>query len=48
MNLDTNEGILQEVREIAEFEGRDLRQWLYREILLNALKPRGTNSTSWT
>jgi hypothetical protein len=26
MNLDTNEGILQEVREIAEFEGRDLRQ----------------------
>jgi len=40
MNLDTNEGILQEVREIAEFEGRDLRQWLYREILLNALKTK--------
>jgi uncharacterized protein (TIGR00730 family) len=40
MNLDTNEDILQEVREIAEFEGRDLRQFLYREILLNALKTK--------
>jgi uncharacterized protein (TIGR00730 family) len=40
MDLDTNEGILQEVREIAEFEGRDLRQFLYREILLNALKTK--------
>ena len=40
MNLDTAEDILQEVREISEFEGRDLRQWLYREILLNALKTK--------
>ena len=40
MKLDTNEDILQEVREIAEFKGRDLRQWLYREILLNALKTK--------
>ena len=38
MKLDTIEGILEEVKEISEFEGRDLRQWLYREILLNALK----------
>ena len=38
MKLDTVEDILEEVREITEFEGRDLRQWLYREILLNALK----------
>ena len=38
MKLDTIEDILQEVKEISEFEGRDLRQWLYREILLNALK----------
>ena len=40
MKLDTIEDILQEVREISEFEGRDLRQWLYREILLNALKTK--------
>lgn len=40
MKLDTNEDILQEVREITEFEGRDLRKWLYREILLNALKTK--------
>ena len=40
MNLDTNEGILQEVREIAELEGRDLRQFMYREIFLNALKTK--------
>ncbi|PKB71542.1 MAG: hypothetical protein BZY87_05005 [SAR202 cluster bacterium Io17-Chloro-G6] len=38
MNLDTTEDILKEVEQISEFEGRDLRQWLYREILLNALK----------
>jgi len=38
MKLDTIEDILEEVKEISEFEGRDLRQWLYREILLNALK----------
>ena len=38
MKLDTIEDILQEVKEISESEGRDLRQWLYREILLNALK----------
>ncbi len=40
MDLDTNEGILKETKEIAEFEGRDLRKWLYREILLNALKTK--------
>ena len=40
MNLDTNEDIVQEAREIAEFKGRDLRKWLYREILLNALKTK--------
>ena len=38
MNLDTTEDILEEVKEISEFEGRGLRQLLYREILLNALK----------
>jgi len=38
MKLDTVEDILQEVREITDFEGRDLRQWLYRGILINALK----------
>lgn len=40
MDLDTNEDILREAKEIAEFEGRDLRKWLYREILLNALKTK--------
>ena len=40
MKLDTNEDILQEARDITEFEGRDLRKWLYREILLNALKTK--------
>jgi len=40
MKLDTNEDILQEVRDITEFKGRDLRKWLYREILLNALKTK--------
>ena len=40
MKLDTIEDILEEVREISGFEGRDLRQWLYREILLNALKSK--------
>ena len=40
MKLDTLEDILGEVKEISEFEGRDLRQWLYREILLNALKTK--------
>ena len=38
MKLDTIEGILEETKEISEFEGKDLRQRLYREILLNALK----------
>ena len=38
MKLDTLEEILQEVKEVAEYDGRDLRPWLYREILLNALK----------
>ena len=38
MKLDTTSQILDEAKEIAEFEGRDLRQWLYKEILLNALK----------
>ncbi len=38
MKLDTTEDILQEAKEIAEFEGRNLRPRLYREILLNALK----------
>jgi len=38
MKLDTIEGILAEVKEISEIEGRDLLQWLYREILLNTLK----------
>lgn len=38
MKLDTVEDILNEAKEISEFEGRDLRQWLYRDILLNALK----------
>lgn len=40
MKLDTNEEILQEAKAITEFKGRDLRQWLYREILLNALKTK--------
>ena len=38
IKLDTIEDILQQVNDIADLEGRDLRQWLYREILLNALK----------
>ncbi|MDA0263394.1 MAG: LOG family protein [Chloroflexi bacterium] len=38
MNLDTVEGILEQVKDISEVNGRDQRQWLYREILLNALK----------
>ena len=38
MKLDTVEDILKEVKEISDFEGRNLRPWLYREILLNALK----------
>ena len=38
MKLDTLEDILEQVGEIAALEGRDLRDWLYREILLNALK----------
>jgi uncharacterized protein (TIGR00730 family) len=38
MKLDTVEDILGEVREISDLQGRDLRQWLHREILLNALK----------
>ena len=40
MDLDTNEGILREAKEIAESEGRDLRKWLYREVLLNALRTK--------
>ena len=40
MKLDTNEEILQEAKAITEFKGRDLRQWLYREILLNSLKTK--------
>ena len=38
MKLDTLEDILKEVTEISQLDGRDLRQWLHREILLNALK----------
>ncbi|MCH8226523.1 MAG: hypothetical protein IIC97_11720, partial [Chloroflexi bacterium] len=38
MKLDTLEDILREVTEISQLERRDLRQWLHREILLNALK----------
>ena len=38
MKLDTVQDILAEVKEISEFKGGDLRPWLYREILLNALK----------
>ena len=38
MKLDTVEDILKEVKEISNYEGRELRPWLYREILLNALK----------
>ena len=38
MKLDTVEDILKEVKKISDFKGRDLRAWLYREILLNALK----------
>jgi uncharacterized protein (TIGR00730 family) len=38
IKLDTIEDILHQVNDIADLEGRDLRQWLYREILLNALK----------
>jgi predicted Rossmann-fold nucleotide-binding protein len=40
MKLNTNEEILREAKDVTEFEGRDLRQWLYREILLNALKTK--------
>lgn len=38
MKLETIEDILKEAKEIADYKGRDLRPWLYREILLNALK----------
>jgi len=38
MKLDSIEDILNEVKEIFDLKGRDLRPWLYREILLNALK----------
>lgn len=38
MKLDTVEDILQQVGDIANLESRDLREWLYREILLNAIK----------
>ena len=38
MKLDTVEDILEEVKEISDLQGRQLRPWLYREILLNALK----------
>jgi len=38
VKLDSVQDILAEVKEISDFEGRDLRAWLYREILLNALK----------
>jgi len=38
MKPDTLEDILKEVTEISQLERRDLRQWLHREILLNALK----------
>ena len=38
VKLDTVQDILAEVEEIYDFQGRDLRPWLYREILLNALK----------
>ena len=38
MKLDTVEDILEEVKEISDFKGRNLRPWLYRAILLNALK----------
>ena len=38
MKLDTVEDILEEVKEISGFKGRNLRSWLYQAILLNALK----------
>ncbi len=38
MNLNTVEDTLKEVEQILTFEGRELRPWLYREILINALK----------
>jgi predicted Rossmann-fold nucleotide-binding protein len=38
MKLDSLEDILSAVKEIADFKGGELRPWLYREILLNALK----------
>ena len=38
LKLDTIQDVLAEVEEIYDFQGRDLRPWLYREILLNALK----------
>ena len=38
MKLDSLEDILRAVTSIAQGERRDLRQWLHREILLNALK----------
>lgn len=38
MNLDNLEGILHEVEQIFAPTGRELRPWLYQEILLNALK----------
>ncbi len=40
MKLDTVEEILEQVKGIADLDGHDLRQWLYREILLNALKSK--------
>ena len=43
MKLDTVEEIVFEAKEVAEYEGRDLRLWLYREILLNALKFKRDN-----
>ena len=40
MRLDTVENILKEVQEILSYEGKELRQWLYKEILTNALKSK--------
>jgi len=40
MKLETNEEILREAKGVTEFEGKDRRQWLYRKILLNALKTK--------
>lgn len=43
MKLDTLEGVLQEVEKIFEAEGVDIRNWLYKELIVDALKFKRDN-----